>query len=305
MTAKAVEGKQIYIVSYLVISSKRQEETKRPTSLFVVLFFLVELALLFGSGVLVLLVLGHEIVHVGLGLSELHLVHTLASVPVKEGLAAEHSSELLTDALEELLDGGAVTNKGSRHLEATWWDVTHSSLDVVGDPFNKVGAVLVLNVEHLLVNFLHGHATTEDGGNGEVASVTWVTGGHHVLGVKHLLCELGNCEGAVLLGATACEWGETWHEEMETWEWHHVHGELTEISIELTWEAEAGGHTAHAGRHEVVKVTVCWGGELQGAEADIIKGFVINAECLVGILNKLVHGEGGVVGLNNGVRHLW
>merc|ERR1712072_587250 len=36
----------------------------------------------------------NEIVHVGLGLSELHLVHTLTSVPVKEGLAAEHASEL-------------------------------------------------------------------------------------------------------------------------------------------------------------------------------------------------------------------
>ena len=35
---------------------------------------------------LVLLVLGDEIVHVGLGLSELHLVHALASVPMQECL---------------------------------------------------------------------------------------------------------------------------------------------------------------------------------------------------------------------------
>ena len=45
--------------------------------LCVLAFFLVELTLLLGGGVLVLLVLGDEIVHVGLGLSELHLVHTL------------------------------------------------------------------------------------------------------------------------------------------------------------------------------------------------------------------------------------
>ena len=32
--------------------------------------------------------------------SELHLVHTLTGVPVKEGLAAEHSSELLSNTLE-------------------------------------------------------------------------------------------------------------------------------------------------------------------------------------------------------------
>ena len=36
-------------------------------------------------------------------LGELHLVHALASVPVKEGLAAEHGGELLRDPLEQLL----------------------------------------------------------------------------------------------------------------------------------------------------------------------------------------------------------
>ena len=56
---------------------------------------LLKLAFLLGRGVLVLLVLRNKIVHVGLGLSELHLVHALASIPVQEGLAAEHSSELL------------------------------------------------------------------------------------------------------------------------------------------------------------------------------------------------------------------
>ena len=38
------------------------------------------------SGLLVLLVLGDKVVHVGLGLSELHLVHALTSVPVEESL---------------------------------------------------------------------------------------------------------------------------------------------------------------------------------------------------------------------------
>ena len=36
-------------------------------------------------------------------LCELHLVHALASVPVEEGLAAEHGGELLGDPLEQLL----------------------------------------------------------------------------------------------------------------------------------------------------------------------------------------------------------
>ena len=51
--------------------------SERAKDLCILAFFLVELALLLGGGVLVLLILGYEIVHVGLGLSELHLVHTL------------------------------------------------------------------------------------------------------------------------------------------------------------------------------------------------------------------------------------
>ena len=50
---------------------------------------LVEFALLLGGGVLVLLVLGHQVVHVGLGLSELHLVHALTSVPAQAGKSRE------------------------------------------------------------------------------------------------------------------------------------------------------------------------------------------------------------------------
>merc|ERR1711862_1042539 len=208
---------------------------------------LVELALLLGGGVLVLLVLGDEIVHVGLSLSELHLVHALTSVPVQESLAAEHGGELLRDALEELLDGGGVANEGGGHFKSTWGDVTDGGLDIVGDPLDEVRRVLVLDVEHLLINLLHRHASTEHGGDGEVATVTWVTGGHHVLGVEHLLGQLEHGECAVLLRTTRRKGSETGHEEMKTGEGDHVDSQFTQISVELTGEAETGGNTGHGG----------------------------------------------------------
>merc|ERR1712113_656294 len=79
---------------------------------------LVHLFFVLSGGVLVLLVLRNEIVHVGFGFGELHLVHTLTGVPVEEGLSAEHGGELLTDSLEHLLDGGGVSEESNGHLES-------------------------------------------------------------------------------------------------------------------------------------------------------------------------------------------
>ena len=55
----------------------------------------------------------------------------------------------------------------------------------------------------------------------------------------------------------------------------------------------------------MVKITIGWGGELKGSEADIIKGFVINAHNLIGVFDKLMDREGSVVWLNNGIGDLW
>ena len=57
---------------------------------------------------------------------------------MEESLSSEHGSELLGDSLEELLDGGGVTNEGGGHLETSGRNVTDSGLDIVGDPLNKV-----------------------------------------------------------------------------------------------------------------------------------------------------------------------
>ena len=77
-------------------------------------------------------------------------------------LAPKHGCELLRDPLEELLDGGGVADEGGGHLETSGRDVADSGLDVVGDPLHEVGAVLVLDVQHLLIHLLHGHAATEN-----------------------------------------------------------------------------------------------------------------------------------------------
>lgn len=127
---------------------------------------------------------------------------------------------------------------------------------------------------------------------------------HHVLGIEHLLGELGDGQGPVLLGASGGEGGEADHEEVQPGEGDQVDGELSEIGVELTGESEAAGDAGHGGRDQVVEITIGGGGELEGSEADVIEGFVVNDHALVGVLDQLMDGQGGVVGLNDGVRDL-
>ena len=58
------------------------------------------------------------------------------------------------------------------------------------------------------------------------------------------------------------------------------------------------------GGDKVVEVTVRGGGELEGAEANVVEGLVVESEALVGVLDELVDRESGVVGLDDSVGNL-
>ncbi|CRK13813.1 hypothetical protein BN1723_002035 [Verticillium longisporum] len=108
----------------------------------------------------------------------------------------------------------------------------------------------------------------------------------------------------MFLGSNICWRSEADHEEVETGEGNHVDGELAEIGVELAGETERGRDAGHDGGDEVVQVAVRGVGQLEGADANVVESLVVNAEGLVGVLNELVDGEGGVVGLDNGVGNL-
>ena len=54
----------------------------------------------------------------------------------------------------------------------------------------------------------------------------------------------------------------------------------------------------------MVQIAIGWGCEFQGTETDVIKGLIINAECLISVFHKLVNGKGGIVRFYDGVTDL-
>ena len=91
---------------------------------------------------------------------------------------------------------------------------------------------------------------------------------------------------------------------MEARERDHVHRQLPQIGVQLSWEAQTGGDAGHGGRDKVVEVPVGGRGQLEGAEADVVEGLVIDAERLVRVLHQLVDREGRVVRFHHSVGHL-
>ena len=58
----------------------------------------------------------------------------------------------------------------------------------------------------------------------------------------------------------------------------YVDGQLPQVGVELTREAQAGRNTGHVNRQVMGEIAVCRGGQLEGTKADIVQSLVLNTE---------------------------
>merc|ERR1712241_947795 len=149
------------------------------------------------GGVLLVLVLSDQVADVLVGLLELHLVHTLALVPVEERLPLVHSAELGGQALEDALERGGVRDEGAAPLGVLRGNLDNGGLHVVGDPLDEVVAVGGLALLGVLINFLGGHGSTEDEGGGHVLAIVGLDVGVEVTGGVALVNELLDVDESV------------------------------------------------------------------------------------------------------------
>jgi len=92
---------------------------------------------------------------------------------------------------------------------------------------------------------------------------------------------------------------------MDSWVWHQVGLEFGDIDVKGTIESEGGSEGGDNLSDESVQVGVGWSLNVEVSSGDIIDGLVIKDNGDIGVLEKRVGGEDGVVWLNNGGGDLW
>merc|ERR1719197_799183 len=67
----------------------------------------------------------------------------------------------------------------------------------------------------------------------------------------------------------------------------------------------ASCYAADGCRNEVIQVAICWCGQLQGSEANVVERLIVKKHAFVGVLHQLVEREHCIVRLYNCIRDLW
>jgi hypothetical protein len=92
---------------------------------------------------------------------------------------------------------------------------------------------------------------------------------------------------------------------MDSWVWHQVGLELSNINIQSTIESEGGSEGGDDLSDESVQVGVSWSLNIEVSSADIVDSLVIKDNSNISVLQEGMGGEHGVVWLNNGSGDLW
>ena len=225
-----------------------------------------------------------------------------------EGTLGVHEIELVVDSGEHLSDGSGVGDHadGAHDLgEVTTWDdggwlVVDTALEASWAPVDELDGSLGLDGGDSGVDILGDDITSVHEAASHVLSVARIALGHHGGGLEGAVGDLGNGELLVVGLLSGDDWGVGGKHEMDTWVWHQVGLELSDIDVEGTIESEGGGEGGDDLRDQSVEVGVGGSLNVEVATADIVDGLVVEHDGDIGVLKEGVSGEHGVVWLNDG-----
>jgi len=224
-----------------------------------------------------------------------------------------HEIELMIDSGEDLSDGSGVGDHahGSHDLgkittwDNSWWLIVDTALETSWAPVNELNGSLGLDGGNGSVDVLGDDITSVHHAAGHVFTVSWVTLGHHGSWLESGVGDLSDGELLVVSFLGRDDWGVGGKHEMDSWVWHEVGLELSDIDVKGTIESEGGGQRGDNLGDESVEVGVGWSLDVQSSSADIVDSFVVKHNGDISVLEEGVSGQDGVVWLNNSSGDLW
>jgi len=259
----------------------------------------------FSSDFFIVLLKGSKILT---GLRELTFFHTFSDVPMDEGTFGVHKIELVVDAGEDLSDGSGVGNHahGALHLGKVSSRnngrrlIVDTALETSRGPVDELNGTLGLDGSNSGVDVFRDDITTVHKAASHVFSVTRVAFGHHGGRLESRVGDLGNGELLVVSLLSGDDWSVRGKHEMDSWVWHQVGLEFSNIDIQSTIESQRGGKGRDGLGDQSVQVGVGWSLDVELSSADIVDGFVVEHDGDISVLEQGVGGQNGVVWLNNG-----
>jgi len=230
-----------------------------------------------------------------------------------EGTLGVHEIELVIDSAEHLGDGGGVGDHADSAHDlgeiTTWhnsgWLVVDSALETGWAPIDELDGSLGLDGGDSGVDILWDDITSEHEAAGHVLSVSWIALSHHRCWLESRVGDLGNGELLVIGLLGRDDWCIGRKHEMDSWIWHEVGLELSNINVKGTVESEGSSQRGDNLGNESVQVGVGWSLNVEISSADIVDGLVIKDDSDIGMLKEGMSGQDGVVWLNNGGGNLW
>merc|ERR1712209_99622 len=259
-----------------------------------------------------LLVIFLEGCHVLPGLGELSLLHALSNIPVNKGSLGVHEVKLVVKPGPGLGDGGGVGEHTDGSLDLGlvtsrddgWWLVVDSDLEASWTPVYKLDASLGLDGGNGSIDILGDHVSSVEKAAGHVLAMSWVTLDHLVGWLKAGVGNFSNCELLMVGFLGGDDWSISDQREVDSWIWHQVSLELSQVNIESSIKSKRGSDGGHNLTNQSVEVRVRWPLNIEVSTADVVDGLVVDHEGAIGVFQGGVGGQDRVVGLDHGGGHL-
>merc|ERR1712167_533792 len=200
-----------------------------------------------------------------------------------EGSLGVHKIELVINSGEDLSDGGGVGDHadGSHDLGKItswndgWWLVVDTALETGWAPVDELDGSLGLDGGNSGVDILGDEITSVHEAASHVLSVSWVALGQHGCWLEGGVGDLSDGELLVVSFLGRDDWCIGRKHELDSWVWHQVGLELSNIDVKGTVESERGSQRRDDLGDQSVQVGVGWSLDIKVSSGDIIDGLVI------------------------------